>query len=211
VSNMPNRSHPLAAHRALGVYPVRGFPENRSASASKRRATIEAAQPSIVDTESGRMRGDQTVKSALHAKIRLRVSALVIRDHKVLAVEHQKGQRRYWLLPGGGVNPGERLPFALVRECFEELGVSASPGPLAFICDSIDPMGDRHIVQITFHTSLEGEPRFTGKDPRVRSTAWLSADAIREAVFYPDLKESILEALDSDGPQRVGYVAPVWR
>jgi 8-oxo-dGTP diphosphatase len=144
-------------------------------------------------------------------RIRVRVSALVIQKDRVLAVEHQKAHRRYWLLPGGGVEPGERLPAALVRECAEELGVVARPGPLVLVSDSIDLTGDRHIIQVTFLTEIDGEPKSTGSDPRVNSVAWLDAAQIRQAVFYPDIKEHILGTLHGGSSYGARYVAPEWR
>ena len=36
----------------------------------------------------------------------------------------------YWLVPGGGANPGESLAEAAAHELREETGISASPGEL---------------------------------------------------------------------------------
>jgi ADP-ribose pyrophosphatase YjhB (NUDIX family) len=148
---------------------------------------------------------------ARRGKVRLRVAAVIIRDGRLLAVEHEKGGRSYWLLPGGGVEPGERLTAALVRECSEELGVTTEPGRLALVCDSIDPSGARHIVQVAFFAQIRGEPGFTGSDARVRSVAWLDAATLREATFYPDLKGWLLEALESPRRWEAPYVAPEWK
>ena len=44
---------------------------------------------------------------------RIRVSAILRRESKVLLIRHEKTDREYWLLPGGGVNAGESLVQAL--------------------------------------------------------------------------------------------------
>ena len=44
---------------------------------------------------------------------RIRVSAILVRERRILLIRHQKGGREYWLLPGGGVNGGESLVRAL--------------------------------------------------------------------------------------------------
>ena len=47
---------------------------------------------------------------------RIRVSAILRRDSRLLLVRHEKQGREYWLLPGGGVGGGETLVAALKRE-----------------------------------------------------------------------------------------------
>ena len=49
---------------------------------------------------------------------------MVIVDHGRLAViERHRAGHHYFVLPGGGVEPGETLEAAAVREAHEELGV----------------------------------------------------------------------------------------
>jgi 8-oxo-dGTP diphosphatase len=141
---------------------------------------------------------------------RLRVAALVIRDARVLLVEHEKDGRRYWLLPGGGVETGERLTAALVREGQEELGVTLEPGELAFVGDTIAPGGARHIVHLIFFASCLGEPHHTAGDPRVRSVGWLSAEELADVEVHPDIKEWLLSVL-THGPRPARYQPTVWK
>ena len=54
---------------------------------------------------------------------RIRVSALLQWNDRVLLCRHEKPGKEYWLLPGGGVNTGESLVDALHRELAEELGI----------------------------------------------------------------------------------------
>ncbi len=59
----------------------------------------------------------------------IRVGAFIALDGRVLLVQQHRAAERnappYWLLPGGGVEFGESLAEALVRETREELGVDA--------------------------------------------------------------------------------------
>ena len=41
--------------------------------------------------------------------VRVRVAVIICRNNQVLLVEHQKKNKKYWLLPGGGVEFGESL------------------------------------------------------------------------------------------------------
>ena len=73
---------------------------------------------------------------------RIRVSALLRWQDRVLLCRHEKaGRGEYWLLPGGGVNSGESLVDALHRELREEVGIEDEipvEGPVALV-DSIAP------------------------------------------------------------------------
>lgn len=58
---------------------------------------------------------------------RPRVSAAVLRNggREILLVQHRrKDGTSYWQLPGGGVNPGETLEAAVLRELQEETGLT---------------------------------------------------------------------------------------
>ena len=73
---------------------------------------------------------------------RIRVAALLRHGDSVLLCEQRKGDRAYWLLPGGGVEEGESLHVALARELTEECALEAVAldGPIAIV-ESIAPGG----------------------------------------------------------------------
>ena len=119
--------------------------------------------------------------------IRLRVCGVAVRDGQLLTVQHEKDGRRYHMLPGGGVDPGDRLAASLAREFVEELGVEAVPGRLLMACDTIAPDRSRHIVHLVFAVELKGEPRATNVDARVVGPAWIPLAQLGDVEFYPDI------------------------
>src|SRR5439155_263997 len=82
---------------------------------------------------------------------RVRVSAILGWNGRVLLCRHEKPGKEYWLLPGGGVNGGESLVDALHRELAEEIGIDDRlpvEGPVAIV-DSIGPQSSfvpKHVV-----------------------------------------------------------------
>ena len=55
--------------------------------------------------------------------MRIRAVAILIEDDKVAVIERHRMGRHYFSFPGGGVDAGETVKQAVVREAEEELGL----------------------------------------------------------------------------------------
>ena len=129
--------------------------------------------------------------------MRVRVAGLLMIDNSLLMVEHIKGGKSYWLLPGGGVNIGEDTKSALKRELKEELNLDCYVNELLFVVESQNNRGG-HIIQPTFlvdtgHIDLLA----TGSDKRVNDYAFFDQDKIASNVIYPDIKLELKDYLIS--------------
>ena len=129
------------------------------------------------------------------AEPRIRVSAILRWRGSVLLCRHEKGDRGYWLLPGGGVNSGESLVDALHRELAEEIGIADEPpveGPVAIV-DSIAPVRSfaaKHVVHIIFAGDLTGRSleAVTSKDAAVRGHRLFNPEELDEVVLHPPIQ-----------------------
>jgi 8-oxo-dGTP diphosphatase len=129
---------------------------------------------------------------------RIRVSALLRWNDRILLCRHEKPGKEYWLLPGGGVQSGESLVDALNRELWEELGISeevAVEGPVAIV-DSISPVGGfaaKHVVHIIFAADLGGRSleAVTSQDAAVRGHRLFAVDELEDVVLHPPIQRFV--------------------
>jgi 8-oxo-dGTP diphosphatase len=126
---------------------------------------------------------------------RLRVSALLRWQDRILLCRQEKPGKEYWLLPGGGVDGGESLTEALQRELSEELAIADDlhfEGPIA-VADSIAPRwqpGEKHVVHIIFGVDLSSRSLedVETRDAAVRGARLFSLDELDEIVVHPPIK-----------------------
>lgn len=60
--------------------------------------------------------------------VRYSVRAVIVDGGRLAVIERHRDRTRYFTLPGGGIEPGESLEDAVVREVAEELGLVVSVG-----------------------------------------------------------------------------------
>lgn len=125
---------------------------------------------------------------------RIRVSAILRRESRLLLVRHEKEGREYWLLPGGGVSGGETLLDAVKRELAEELGIEEDlplEGPVA-LADSISPPGwpPKHVVHIVFagHLGDRSLEQVTSGDTAVRNHRLFDLEELAGLALHPPIQ-----------------------
>ncbi|MCK5863495.1 MAG: NUDIX domain-containing protein [Candidatus Hydrogenedentes bacterium] len=139
---------------------------------------------------------------------RVRVAAVIIRDNTILLAEHRKNNKTYYLLPGGGVDQGETLHDALVRELWEETRLEIQPARLLFVCESIAPDTSRHIIQLAFAATIDKQAHpAPGEDPRVVAAHFFSDKVLPTLPMFPPIQETLTAGLRngfSDIPPNLG-------
>lgn len=128
--------------------------------------------------------------------VTIRVSGILVRDNTVLLIAHKKKGEIYWLLPGGEIEYGESLSQALKREFREELGIVIDVNEVAVICDSIEPHGKRHILNISFRCCYRSGEYRLGSDRRLHDYAFFELREIPCIRLYPPINGTLVAILE---------------
>lgn len=150
---------------------------------------------------SGAADGDEQqgghIPEILTGHVRVRVGALVFDDPDhpaaVLLAEHSGlwETQPFWTPPGGGVEFGEGLAEALIREVLEETGVDIEVGPLCYVLDFVrQPL---HAVSFYFAcravnldaAQLGTDPEL-GDRPLLQSVRVVGFDELSSLTVYPE-------------------------
>jgi len=116
-----------------------------------------------------------------------RVSALVVRENKLLLIHRFKNGDEYWVIPGGGAEEGESLEDALKREVLEETGLKLVDHKLLGSDE-----GEEHIHYFYQCELTPGEPKIGGPELKDSSEnnvyilEWILVKNIANLNIYPN-------------------------
>jgi 8-oxo-dGTP diphosphatase len=134
--------------------------------------------------------------------IRVRPTALILNEGKVLLIEYYENDQYHYNLPGGGVESGETIIDTLRRELLEEADAAIHVGPIAFIYEysphKQSGQYDSSIpgLNIIFDCSLqEGSvPQLPEHpDPHQVGVKWVPLEDLKAVVLYPNIGSHITE------------------
>ncbi len=134
-----------------------------------------------------------------------RSRAIVLKNKHIALIKRQRDGREYYVIPGGGMEPGETPEQTAIRESREELGLAIAI--------------DRLLAKVTFHGREQyyylarvtgghfgtGKgPEMTGKYPPERGTytpVWMPlAEVARINLFPPSIRELVSRSLKEGWP-----------
>jgi len=137
--------------------------------------------------------------------IRVNVAAAIVRENQILAIEYDDESGLNYNLPGGGVEEGETLEEAVLREVREEAGVEVVIGRLLIVWEYVPERenfryGAQHKVGLIYEARLkEGqEPDVTHRyDAHQTGVRWLPLEQVLHVETINLFGARLLEAIGS--------------
>jgi ADP-ribose pyrophosphatase YjhB (NUDIX family) len=135
------------------------------------------------------------------------VTAAVRDDQGRLLLIH-KIDNDYWALPGGGMDLGEFIAAAAVREVAEETGLTIEiTGLVGIYTDpghvmAYDDGEVRREFSVCFHARpLAGEPREDGTE--TKAARWVDIATLDQLSIHPSMRNRINDALAQRSEPRI--------
>lgn len=139
--------------------------------------------------------------------MRQAVRAVVVKGDNLLVVHRNKFGKEYYTLPGGGIDPGETPEQAMIRELYEETGISVVLDRLVIVEEAGDPFGVQYVYLCTYQS---GEPALHPDSEEAQinklgqnmyTPLWLPLSELSAAPFFSEkLKLVLLKGITEGFP-----------
>ena len=142
---------------------------------------------------------------------RVRVAGILIEDDRILLIEHTKNNKKYWLVPGGGVDWGESAAEALIREFKEETSLDIEVEKFLFISETIAPDKQKHVINLYFKIKkIENSSNIMklGEEKILTDLRFIPEDEIKNIKLYPNIKEKLIKLLNKGNIEP--YLGLLW-
>ena len=131
---------------------------------------------------------------------RVRVAGIVIQENSILLIQHIKNEKKYWLVPGGGVDWGESLEDALIREYKEETNLDIEVKEFLFFSEAISPDKNKHVINLYFLVKIKNNSEIMeiGNETNLSDLRYVSEEEIQNIKLYPNIKEQLIKILNNE-------------
>ena len=143
--------------------------------------------------------GDRVARKG---KIRLGCSAIIFDETKQKVLLTQRADNGQWCLPSGGVDPGERVEEACIREVYEDTGLNIRVIRLVGVYSDPNrlveyPDGNKaHVIALSFEAEIVGGE--LGLSDETTDFGYFTVKEMDDLDMLLNHKERILDALKND-------------
>ena len=155
----------------------------------------------------------QRVKKRIEQTIpTTRVGVIVFSEDEksLLLVRHRKGNRQYWIIPGGRLEYGETFHECAVRELKEETGLDVEVEKFVFLSEAIAPDRSRHIVNIYIKAKVIGGELKLGNEPVLAGVDFIALSELERITVFPAITKNIVDALSQGFSGDIKYLGNLW-
>lgn len=128
---------------------------------------------------------------------RIRAVAIVIDEGRLLLMHRWRPEKEYFVFPGGGVEPGESVEDAVIREICEEATLEIKIGKLLYrhIYDDDTEQYFYLCSRISGEPQLGDGPEFRNPNPDNRfNPEWVPAEDLSRLLVYPlEIRDWLIE------------------
>lgn len=155
----------------------------------------------------------QRVKKRIEQTIpTTRVGVIVFSEDEksLLLVRHRKGNRQYWIIPGGRLEYGEPFNECAVRELKEETGLDVEVEKIVFLSEAIAPDRSRHIVNIYVKAKVIGGELKLGNEPVLAGVDFIPLSELERITVFPAITKHIVDGLSQRFSGDIKYLGNLW-
>lgn len=139
-------------------------------------------------------------------KIGIRPATIVIKEGKVLLVRSKYKKEEFYLFPGGGMEFGETIEKAAIRETLEETGVKVNIKDLFHVNEYIYPedWNKRSISMFFLAEVTEISDPTTDDEGKIKEVVWIKLSNLDKYDVRPKrVKEMIKSFADLKNPSEL--------
>lgn len=130
--------------------------------------------------------------------IRIRISVVLVKEDKILLIKQRKYDKEYWLVPGGGIDYGEKIKDCAMREIKEETNLDIELKHFLFPYESINTDKDKHVLNLFFFAKiLSGELKL-GKEENLVDLKFFGFEKLKEIKLYPNIADYLMEVKNNN-------------
>lgn len=124
--------------------------------------------------------------------MKIRPSAIIIENNKILTLKYNYNGQYLNTLPGGNVENDENIKDTLKRELFEEIKVNVQVQDLVLVAETYNQIKKSKVLHLIFKVHIiDGIPTPDSKETTAIGVEWVNLDDINNKNFYPNVTSEI--------------------